>query len=152
MEYKSSEEKMLAALDHVIRILRRQPAGKQHLGRGVYRVLNIIEQNKEIVTRELADRLNMRTSSLNEKLGNLLKEGYIERERDPEDRRVFRVSLNEKGEELLEELRLERKRRAGYIGSILTEEEIEEMTRIAVKLGEGLQAAGDKGEQEGDRQ
>lgn len=152
MEYKSSEEKMLAALDQVIRILRRQPAGKQHLGRGVYRVLNNIEQNKAIATRELADRLNMRSSSLNEKLGNLVKEGYIDRQRDPEDRRVFMVSLNAKGEDLLEELRLERKKRAGSIGSILTEKEIEEMTRIAVKLGEGLETLGEQKGSEGDRQ
>lgn len=152
MEYKSSEEKMLAALDHVIRILRRQPSGKQHLGRGVYRVLNIIEQNKEIATRDLADRLNMRTSSLNEKLGNLIKEGYIDRKRDSEDRRVFTVCLNSEGEKLLEELRLERKRMAGFIGSIITEEEIGEMTRIAVKLGEGLEEAREKSSSPGEQQ
>lgn len=133
------EEMMLAKLDLVMRLLRRRPAGKRHQGRGVYRLLTRIRECDEISTRELADRLGMRPSSLNEKLARLEKEGILSRERDPKDQRVFLVKLQPKGITLYEKIQTERKKMDGRIRGILTEEEVEQMTSLAEKLAQGLE-------------
>ncbi|MFB0919196.1 MAG: MarR family transcriptional regulator [Clostridiaceae bacterium] len=134
----NKEEAMLNSMDRVMRILRRRPQDKQHLGRGVYRLLRRINENDGITTRELAELLGMRTSSLNERLSRLEQENIISRERDPKDQRVFIVRLNESGVELLNEINEERRQMNSLIGKILTDDEIEKMTNLAIKLGDGL--------------
>lgn len=132
------EEAMLNSIDRVMRLLRRRPQDKQHLGRGVYRLLRRINENEGITTRELAESLGMRTSSLNERLSRLEQENIISRERDSKDQRIFIVKLNEGGVALLNELNEERRQMNSFIGKILTDEEIETMTKLAIKLGDGL--------------
>ncbi len=132
------EEAMLNSIDRVMRLLRRRPQDKQHLGRGVYRLLRRINENEGITTRELAESLGMRTSSLNERLSRLEQENIISRERDSKDQRIFIVKLNEGGVALLNELNEERRQMNSFIGKILTDEEIETMTKLTIKLGDGL--------------
>lgn len=138
MPQTNQEENMLAALDRVMRTLRRRPAGKQRLGRGNYRLLKVIAENPNSATRVLADQLGMRTSSLNERLAHLETEGVITRQRDEKDQRIFVVNIAAQGEEMLKALRIERSQMNQVIETILTEEEMITMTRIANKLSNGL--------------
>lgn len=138
MTQTNQEETMLAALDRVMRMLRRRPAGKQRLGRGNYRLLKIIAENPNTPTRVLANQLGMRTSSLNERLARLEMEGVITRERDEKDQRIFVVNIAPEGENMLKALRVERSQMNDVIETILTEEEMITMTRLANKLSSGL--------------
>lgn len=139
MNTTNKEEKMLAKLDLVMRLLRRRPVGKQRLGRGVYRLLTRIQEHEAISTRELADSLGMRSSSMNEKLASLEKEEILVRERDQKDQRVFIVKLQPKGVVLYDEIRAERQKMNDAIGTILSEEEVETLTSLAEKLADGLE-------------
>lgn len=47
----------------------------------------------------IADRLSIRVSSLTAAVNTLVRKGYLRRESAPEDRRIIRVFLTEKGEE-----------------------------------------------------
>ena len=140
----NKEAVMLAALDRVMRTLKRRPAGKQRLGRGGYRLLKLISEQPNSPTRVLAERLGMRTSSLNERLVRMEAEGVITRERDAKDQRVFLVNIAPAGEAVLETLRLEREAMSQVIEGILTEEEIDKMTELADKLSSGLKEVADK--------
>ena len=140
----NKEAVMLAALDRVMRPLKRRPAGKQRLGRGGYRLLKLISEQPNSPTRVLAERLGMRTSSLNERLVRMEAEGVITRERDAKDQRVFLVNIAPAGETVLETLRLEREAMSQVIEEILTEEEIDKMTELADKLSRGLKEVADK--------
>lgn len=140
----NKEAMMLAALDGVMRTLKRRPAGKQRLGRGGYRLLKLISEQPNSPTRVLAERLGMRTSSLNERLVRMEAEGVITRERDAKDQRVFLVNIAPAGEAVLETLRLEREAMSQVIEEILTEEEIDKMTELADKLSRGLKEVADK--------
>lgn len=140
----NKEAMMLAALDSVMRTLKRRPAGKQRLGRGGYRLLKLISEQPNSPTRVLAERLGMRTSSLNERLVRMEAEGVITRERDAKDQRVFLVNIAPAGEAVLETLRLEREAMSQVIEEILTEEEIDKMTELADKLSRGLKEVADK--------
>ena len=134
------EEQILAQLDRVMRLLKRRPAGKKHLGRGVFRILQTVKDHTGISTRALADRMELRPSSLNERLLRLEQDGYLTRERDPNDQRVFLVRLNPKGEDLLLEIMNERAERHASIAGILTEEEMMMMNQLMDKLATGLDA------------
>lgn len=139
----NKEEIMLASLDRVMRTLRRRPAGKQKLGRGGYRLLKIISEQPNSPTRVIADRLGMRTSSLNERLVRMEAEGVITRERDETDQRVFVVNISPAGEAVLEALRGERQEMGRVIEGILSEEEIVNLTLLADKLSRGLKEVGE---------
>lgn len=135
----NTQENMLLALDQVMRALRRRPSEKQVLGRGVYRILSLMKDQPGRSTRELAEILDMRASSLNEKLLLLEKEQFIMRKRDPSDQRIFVVELQQKGLDHLEEIKAEREQTTAFIANILTEEELERLTTLALKLAAGLQ-------------
>ena len=130
---------MLASLDRVMRLLRRRPAGKQHVGRGVYRILSVVHEHDKISTRELAELLDMRSSSLNEKLARLEHEGMLLRERDPSDQRIYLVKLELKGQEHLEDIKEERVKLERAINTILTEKDTKTMIQISQKLADGLE-------------
>ena len=139
MTNKEDVEIMIASLDRVMRLLRRRQSSKHHFGRGVYRLLKIIQEKETISTRELAERLDVRPSSLNEKLSHLEQEEILIRERDPGDQRVFIIKLKKKGEEHLNKIHLERKQFSESIKDILTKEESSKFTELAKKLADGLE-------------
>ena len=66
-------------------------------GRG--RILALLKLKDGIATREMAQILGIRVSSLNEVLAKMEKDGYIERVQSEEDGRVMLVSLTDKGRE-----------------------------------------------------
>ncbi|MDI9501746.1 MAG: MarR family transcriptional regulator [Tissierellia bacterium] len=140
------EEVMLANMDRIMRLLRRRPAGKQHLGRGAYRLLSTVAEKEGISTRDLAATLGVRPSSLNERLLRLEENAILLRERDPQDQRVFLVRLLPGGDALLEEVKAERNRMLAAIGTILTEEELDTMIHVTEKLADGLEALSDSKE------
>ncbi len=137
---KNTNEAMLASLDRVMRLLRRRPAGRQHLGRGTYRLLLMIQKNNLISTRELAHLLGIRPSSLNERLTSLEEKEIIARRRDPKDLRVFLVELLPAGEIYLEKVRTERNQFNEAVGTILTKAEAEQLMQLAEKLADGIEA------------
>jgi DNA-binding MarR family transcriptional regulator len=54
---------------------------------------------------ELADRTRMTKQALNYLLGNLERNGYLERHPDPEDRRARRIALTDRGRALVPVIR-----------------------------------------------
>ena len=133
-------EDLLAALDRLMRQLRRRPA-KGQSGRGTYRIMKILSGGNSIPTRELAVQLDMRTASLNEKLAVMEQDGLIRRHRNQKDQRVFLVTIEPAGQAWLNTLHAERAKAMNRIGDSLTQEEIQQLTDLVNKLGEGL--AGD---------
>ncbi len=132
------EPDLISDLDRVMRLLRRRPRGAGHGGRGTHRMLRLIAQQPGLSTRELADRMEIRPSSLNEKLSQLEASGWIRRHRDPRDQRVFLVDLESAGEDQIEAARAQRGSLNQTIREILSPEEIRDMSRLARRLAEGL--------------
>ena len=71
------------------------PLGDTTRGRG--RVLALLKQKDGVSTKDMATIMGIRVSSLNEVLGKMEKEGYVERTASPDDRRVMLVWLTDKG-------------------------------------------------------
>lgn len=56
-----------------------------------------IDKTGTITMNELSERMNLNSSTMTRILDNLVRDGYIERQKSPEDRRLVLVSLSEKG-------------------------------------------------------
>ena len=86
---------------HIMRALHHRkmaqggPGGDPTRGRG--RILALLKLKDGVATKEMAQILGIRVSSLNETLAKLEKDGLVERTPSEEDKRVMLVSLTEAG-------------------------------------------------------
>ena len=132
-------ENMISSLDRVMRLLRRRPKNHEHIGRGVFRLLTTVENNPDISTKELANILGIRQSSLNERLSKLEESELIIRERDKADQRVFVIRLLEKGKDHLKLIKEDRQVFNESISQILDEDEAKQLTELVNKLSDGIE-------------
>jgi MarR family transcriptional regulator, organic hydroperoxide resistance regulator len=63
-----------------------------------YVLLEILKV-KSLTMNELSDKLNLNTSTMTRVIDNLVRDEYIKRTRDENDRRIVLVSLTDKGNE-----------------------------------------------------
>ena len=71
--------------------------------RGQSNVLSFLARNPDVTQKELAEALGVIPASLSEVLAKLERKGYVQREKDENDRRFTRVRLTEEGERALEQ-------------------------------------------------
>jgi DNA-binding MarR family transcriptional regulator len=88
---------VMMALHHR-KMFEHGPLGDTTRGRG--RILALLQLKDGIATKDMAQILGIRVSSLNETLGKLERDGYIERTPSEEDKRIMLVTLTEKGREV----------------------------------------------------
>ena len=61
-----------------------------------------IGKAKTMTMNALSDWMHLATSTMTRIVDNLVRDGYVERAQDPQDRRVVQVALTEKGEQLFQ--------------------------------------------------
>ncbi|GAY71931.1 MarR family winged helix-turn-helix transcriptional regulator [Lentilactobacillus kosonis] len=66
---------------------------------GQGKVLTILKKDNSIPQNELVEKLDMKRQSASELIRKLEHKGLLSREKSAEDKRIFIVSLTEKGEE-----------------------------------------------------
>lgn len=103
-------------------------------GRGQGKTLRIIAQNEGIRANELAKILDIRPSSLTQKLDKLEADGNIRRIRDKRDARVVRLYLTKEGQETLEFRQKEREHITRDFTDCLSQEEKELFCQICDRL------------------
>lgn len=142
---------MLAVMKLTRSMRRRPPRPMDGCAPGMDRPLSILADNEGVSSRELAELLDIRPSSLTELLARLESEGFVVRAADNEDRRVTRVSLTEKGKELAAKMKAEHEQRVARVNSCFTDEEAAKFCELCERLGAHLEAiAREDGEPEGD--
>ena len=97
----------------------------------------------------LAYLLGIRPQTLSEALAKLEEQGYVERRKDENDRRVMLVYLTDDGRERAKEIDARREQRAEDIFSVLTDEEKEQLARILAKLDASIEQQGECSEGDG---
>ena len=65
--------------------------------RGQRKIMSIVYEREKISQKELSELVNIRSGSLSEFVIKLEDKGYILRERAPEDKRQFIISLSPSG-------------------------------------------------------
>jgi DNA-binding MarR family transcriptional regulator len=84
--------------------------------------------------RELAERMDIKESTVARLLDRMEEEGLIERTNSSEDRRVKYIKLTEKGTERIEELLPEGQKMSELFSMGITEEEIEVFKKVLQKF------------------
>jgi MarR family transcriptional regulator for hemolysin len=84
--------------------------------------------------RELADRMYIEAPTLVAHLDRLERDGLVERRRDPDDRRVVRVSITPAGSELRERLRVVAEKCDVELRSLLSDHEQRVLERTLTRL------------------
>lgn len=94
--------------------------------------------------KELADRLNVKPSTITVMLGRMEKSGLVERRQDDEDQRVSRVYITEEGKNVCEKAKEVMKNlEEECFGNLSSEEKII-LRRLLLQIRDNLQAANHK--------
>jgi DNA-binding MarR family transcriptional regulator len=87
-------------LNHCINLLHRlQSSQYRQLPQGQGKILRILAKHGTLSHKELAECMQIRSPSTTELVLKLENKGYVARAIDATDRRVFNVSLTDKGRE-----------------------------------------------------
>lgn len=137
-------------LFRLTRTLCRRPHRGGRRSHGSGKLLSLLSENENVTSRELAELLDVRPSSLSEMLTRLENEGLVTRSADDADKRVSRVSLTDGGKSLLSEVNAERESEAEKITACFTDEEAEQFSALCAKLSAHLDTLADAERGQGD--
>ena len=88
----------------VLRLMRRNLNRRMRLTQAQWRALAFLGRNEGINQTGLADLLEVRPITMARLIDRLEADGWVERRRDPDDRRAIRLYLTPKAGPLLEEM------------------------------------------------
>lgn len=106
-----------------MRYLRHWSAGPLSLVH--LHVLTVLESEGPSTMRGLAESLDVSQASATGIVDRMEQRDLVERSRDPDDRRVVRVSLTDTGRRLIDGVAAERRERLGLLLDRLTDDELE---------------------------
>ena len=81
-----------------------------------FSALLVLREHPNITMGELCDKLFLACSTATDLVDRMEKNGFLERKRDTQDRRVIRLSMSEMGKRVISEVVAARRR---YVSSIL---------------------------------
>ena len=136
-------EKKHDILDAFLRLgrnIKRKPSSMPDThGRAHGKTLRLIEQNDGIVANDLAVLLDIRPSSLTQKLNILELDGNIRRVRDRRDARVVHIYITQQGREALVLRNKEYEKIKHDFSDCLSEEEKKIFCELCNRLSDSLE-------------
>jgi len=96
--------------------------------------LLILEQHGEIIMSQIADYINIPLSTATGLVNRLVKNGYIERERNESDRRIVAIQLTDKGKVVTERVKGIALGYLGLIDQVLSDEESQVLYNVMEKV------------------
>lgn len=137
MEFSESVVQVERLLRHVAFIIKKR-------GRDIledfdittpqFLALLVLKENPGLTMGELCERLFLACSTATDLIDRLQKNGYLGRNRDPQDRRVIRLTITEKGIEVIRQVVVARRHYVDSILKKLSQGEIDELALSLEKL------------------
>ncbi len=103
---------------------------------GPLQMLPAIHRFNDFSQDELSAKLNLDKTTVARGLGKLLKAGFIIKNQDENDKRVYRISLSEKGKEILPIILDARKKWSEILCSGFSEEEATQAKEFLARIAE----------------
>lgn len=100
--------------------------------------LKIIYKEKEITVGELAEILTMSSGSIAQLIERLMEKGWITKEVDKEDKRIFHLLLTKKGEKEISKMEEIFQQKIASLLSLMPEHDLKQMLTIFKNLLEKL--------------
>lgn len=108
--------------------------GQQGIHHGKGHVLNVLAHQDNLSQAELSKQIGIRPASLTDLLEKMEKDQLVRRTKDPQDRRVSRVTLSPRGREIINQNQEIHRKVDEMVYSGLTQTEVAELDRILKKL------------------
>lgn len=135
--------KVIPPLWHYTRLTIHRMAGEEFgITTTQYHILRRIKDSKKSIS-ELSDCMFVSRPNISRAVEELVNGGWALRERDAQDRRIVYLSLTDKGQELIRQMKLKNDRFMSGMLSSLTDEELQTITDAFESLQKVL-AAQDK--------
>lgn len=108
------------------------------IGSGQHDFLYVISNNEGITQKELSSLLNIGKATTAKAVKNLLKSGYIRREKDQEDKRFYRLYLTDRGKEIVPKVHATFEEMIEIYANGFSEEEYTQIIKTLKKLSENI--------------
>jgi DNA-binding MarR family transcriptional regulator len=118
-----------ASLDGFAEIVARRGLHPMHFG-----LLSILDAEGPVSQQKLGGQLGIDPSSMVARMDALEKLGLVERDRSPDDRRAYEISLTAEGRKALKQLRVEASEHGKEFFRALTPKEQEQLNMLLLKL------------------
>jgi DNA-binding MarR family transcriptional regulator len=148
---ETREEIILSHFHHIYCFMERMRRRKPDWNRSRSRILGSLRRFGELSQKELAELLFLRSASLSEALDKIEGDGYVRRQRDERDRRVYNVGLTEKGRSIFERDMQDRREAMKKWFAPLNGEEIDQLSALLQKLVAAWRLELDEEERGGDQ-
>lgn len=103
-------------------------------------ILDILSRDKESNMSDLARSMNVTTAAITGIVDRLVRDGYVTRVSDPDDRRVIKIKLTSKGIAVVKSSLENKRHMITRIFGVLPKEERDEYLKILTRIKEGLKA------------
>jgi DNA-binding MarR family transcriptional regulator len=103
-------------------------------------ILGTLDKNEESNMSELAKGMNVTTAAMTGVIDRLVRDGYVTRENDPDDRRVIKVRLTAKGDKVAKMLHEHRRQMTMKLLGVLSEQEREDYLKILTRIKDGIKS------------
>ena len=105
-------------------------------------VLEILHREGQSRMTDLARLINVSTAAMTGIVDRLVRDGYVARASDPDDRRIIRVDLTAKGSKAVKNITDQRKQIFSKIFGVLSQEDREGYLKILVSVRDRLTEQG----------
>lgn len=103
-------------------------------------ILEILHRSGESTMSDLAHSMSVTTAAMTGIVDRLVREGYVSRLHDPEDRRVVRIKLTAKGNAAVKTICFHKREMINKVFSALSESERMAYLKILMRIRENLKS------------
>jgi DNA-binding MarR family transcriptional regulator len=107
-------------------------------------VLVFLHKQRQAKMTELANCMHVTTAAMTGIIDRIVRDGYVSRRYDPADRRIIRIELTAKGEELVKRINQQRRKMIINIFGKLPESDRRNYLRILLRLKDILSQEAEK--------
>lgn len=101
-------------------------------------ILHILGKEKQMKMSDLAKTVGVTTAAVTGMSDRLVRDGYVKRVRDADDRRIVFMRLSQKGAKAAKDMMSERRKMTMQMFSKVSQSDRDEYLRILKRIGEGL--------------
>ena len=101
-------------------------------------ILDILSRGNESNMSDLSRSMNVTTAAMTGIVDRLVRDGYVARANDPDDRRVIKIKLTSKGDAAVKSSLENKKRMITRVFGVLPKKERDEYLKILSRIREGL--------------
>lgn len=101
-------------------------------------ILDVLNKNGELNMSDLAKNMKVTTAAMTGIVDRLVREGYVSRVDDPNDRRVIKIKLTAKGNKIAAAAHDHKRNMMIKLFGILSEGEREEYLKILTRISKGI--------------